>query len=150
MDALVRLQDDLIETYNALTSFSKSTVPSEPIKVRLDREGVGSPLVFELKGTTVRLRFPIYYCLGLEDLEKPTYLLPKDYVKMMDSLQNLIMNPLIIEERTCLSPENYGFDIYAIDPKQFNKGLGVIGSVRFISGNSWLFKLLVKWKYKLK
>lgn len=150
MDALVRLQDDLIETYNALTAFSKSAMPSEPIKVRIDREGIGSPLVFESKGTTVRLRFPIYYCLGLEDLEKPTYLLPKDYVVMMNSLQNLIMNPLIIEERTCLSPENYGFDVYAIDIKQFNKGLSMIGSVRFVSGNSWLFKLIVKWKYKLK
>lgn len=150
MDALVRLQDDLIETYNALTSFSKSNVPSEPLKVRLDRQGLGSPLVLEYKGTTVRLRIPVYYCLGLEDLEKPTYLLPKDYVKTMDTLQSLIMNPLIIEDRTCLSPENYGFDVYAVDPKQFNKGLGLIGRVRFISGNSWLFKLLVKWKYKLK
>ena len=149
MDALVRLQDDLIETFNALTSFSKSTNPTGPIKVWLDKKGVGLPLVLEYKGTTVRLRLPIYYCLGLEDLEKPTYLLPNDYYNMMSTLQSLIMNPQIIEERTCLSPENYGFDVYSINPKQFDKGLERIGKVRFISGNSWLFKLIVKWKYKL-
>lgn len=149
MDALVRLQDDLLETYNALTSFSKSNNPTEPIKVRLDKNAIGSPLVLEYKGTTVRLRIPWYYCLGLEYLEKPSYLLPKDYVRLMSSLRSLIMSPLIIEDRTCLSPENYGFDVYAIDPKEFNKGLGLIGSIRFVSGNSWIFKLLVKWRYKL-
>ena len=115
MDALVRLQDDLLEMYNALTVFSKSSLPTKPIKVQIDRQGIGSPLVFELGSTAVRLRFPIYYCLGLEDLEKPTYLLPKDYVNVMETLRSLIMNPVILEERTCLSPENYGFDIYAID-----------------------------------
>lgn len=150
MDALVRLQDDLIETYNALTVFSNSKVLSKPIKVWIDRKGVGSPLVLENEGITVRLRFPIYYCLGLEELEKPSYLLPKDYTRLMDSLQSIIMNPIMLEDRICLSPENYGFDIYAIDMKQFDKGLGLVGSVRFVSGNSWLFKLIVKWKYKLK
>jgi hypothetical protein len=149
---MVTLQEDLLEIYNNLVIFSNNTVLAEnplPIRVRFDRQGVGSPLVFEQKGNTVRLRLPIYYCLGLDSLKSETYLLPKDYDYLMSTLQNLIADSRIIEDRTCLSPENYGFDIYAIDNKEFSKGPNILGSVRFISGNSWLFKLLVKWKFKL-
>jgi hypothetical protein len=146
------VQEDLLEIYNNLTEFSKTTVQADnpvPIRVRFEKDSIGSPLVFEQKGITVRLRIPIYYCLGLEDLEKPTYLLPKDYDELMHNLQKVIYDSRILEDRTSLSPENYGFDIYSIDTKEFNKGPEVIGSIRFISGNSWIFKLITKWKYKL-
>ena len=146
------LQEDLIETYNNLVAFSKTTVSSEnplPIRVWLDREGVGTPLVLEQKDISVRLRLPIYYCLGLDDLKgKYSYLLPEDYNYLMQTLQTLIADPRILEDRTCVSPENYGFDIYAIDPKEFSKGPETIGRVRFVSGNSWFFRILMKWKYK--
>jgi hypothetical protein len=61
----------------------------------------------------------------------------------------MIADDRILDERTCLSPENYGFDIYAVDLREFSKGPDRIGSVRFVSGNSWLFRLFTKWKYKL-
>lgn len=145
-------QDDILEIYNNLTIFSKTTVQTDdpsPIVVRFDEEGIGSPLVFEQKGTTVRLRPPIYYCLGLETIKKPTYLLPEDYDYLMSQLQKIIYDDRILDDKTSLSPENYGFDIYAVNIKEFKKGPEVVGNIRFISGNSWLFKLKTKWKYKL-
>lgn len=145
-------QDDILEIYNNLTVFSKTTVQTDdpsPIVVRFDEEGIGSPLVFEQRGITVRLRPPIYYCLGLETIKKPTYLLPDDYDYLMSQLQKIIYDDRILDDKTCLSPENYGFDIYAINVKEFKKGPEVVGNIRFISGNSWLFKLKTKWKYKL-
>lgn len=150
---MVTLQNDLLEIYNALVSFSKNTVQVSnpvPIKVWYDKEGVGSPLVFEQKGTQVRLRLPVYYCLALEEIsKKPSWLLPEDYDYLMNTLSDLIMDQRILEERTCLSPENFGFDIYATDPKEFSKGPDLMGTVRFISGTGWLFKLKIKlWKFR--
>lgn len=147
------LQEDLLEIYNNLVELSRIVQDEHnpvPVKVWFDSEGLGSPLVFEAKGTTVRLRLPIYYCLGLEDIKKETYLLPKDYIETMTNLLSIIQDSRILDQRTCLSPENYGFDIYALDYSQFSKGLEKMGKVRFVSGTSFLFKLITKWKYKLK
>lgn len=149
---MVTLQNDLLEIYNNLVEFSKTTVLADnpiPITVKYEKDGVGSPLLLEQKGISVRLRLPIYYCLGLDSIKKPTYLLPDDYNYLMNSLQSLIADDRILDDRTCLSPENYGFDIYAIDIREFSKGPDKMGSIRFISGNSWLFRLFIKWKYKL-
>ncbi len=149
---MVTLQNDLLEIYNNLVEFSKTTVLTErpiPITVKYEKDGVGSPLLLEQKGLSVRLRLPIYYCLGLDTIKKPTYLLPEDYDYIMNSLQSMIADDRILDDRTCLSPENYGFDIYAIDVREFSKGPEKLGSIRFISGNSWLFRLYTKWKYKL-
>ena len=86
---------------------------------------------------------------GLEDLEKPTYLLPEDYDYLMSNLLDLLNSGELIKDRTALSPENYGFDIYATNIRELWKGPDIIGRVRFISGTSWLFKFIVKRKYKL-
>jgi len=149
---MVTLQNDLLEIYNNLVEFSKTTVLTDrpiPITVKYEKDGVGSPLLLEQKGISVRLRLPIYYCLGLDSIKKPTYLLPDDYNYLMSTLQSMIADDRILDDRTCLSPENYGFDIYAIDLREFSKGPDKIGSIRFISGNSWLFRLFTRWKYKL-
>lgn len=146
---LPRLQEDLIEFYNSLVSFSKTTVSTNipvPITVRYEKES--RMIVFEQKGVSVRTNIPIYYCLGLEDLEKPTYLLPEDYDYMMSTLRDLISSGKLLEDRTTLSPEDYGFDIYAVDINELWKGPRIIGNVRFISGISWWFKFKVKRKYK--
>ena len=148
---MVTLQNDLLEIYNNLTEFSKAIFESKnpvPIKVKFDRNAFESPLVFEARGITVRLRLPIYYCLGLEDLEKETYLLPGDYDMMMESLQKAIYDPRTLDERTCIAPENYGFNIYALDKNRFDRGLEELGRVRFVSGTSWIFRKWIKWKYK--
>lgn len=151
---MVTLQNDLLEIYNNLQAFNKTTIlvtDPNPIKVWWDREALGSPLVFSQDNLNVRLRIPIYYALGLEDLIKPSYLLPKDYDYLMKTLGSLINDSRTInDDRICLSPENYGFDIYATDLKKFNEGLERLGGVRFVSGTSWFFKLYTKWKYKLK
>lgn len=149
------LQTDLLEIYNNLTEFSKAVAQAEnsaPIRVWFDRDGIESPLVFEHKGTMVRLRLPIYYSLGLEDLagkENCSYLLAEDYKYLMTTLSESIYDSRVLEDRGFIvSPENYGFDLYAIDLKEFQKGLSLVGRVRFVSSNSWWFKLITKWKFK--
>ena len=144
-----RLQEDLIETYNNLIPFSKQMTTTNlaiPIKVWYEKES--RLLVMEQAGISVRLRFPVYYCLGLEDLYKPTYLLPEDYDYLMSTLRGLINSGELIKDRTILSPEDYGFDIYATNELELWKGPGIIGSIRFISGISWWFKYKTKKKYR--
>lgn len=146
---LPRLQEDLIELYNSLVSFSKTTVDTNipcPIKVRYEKDS--RMIVFEQKGISVRSNIPVYYCLGLEDLEEPTYLLPEDYDYSMATLRDLINSGKLLEDRTTLSPEDYGFDIYAVNMSEMWKGPGIIGSVRIVSGVSWWFKFKTKRKYR--
>lgn len=148
---MTTLQNDLLEIYNSLVIFSDSTIKSgvfaNPIKVFYEKDN--RLLVFEQKGKSARLGIPTYYSLALENIQKPTYLLPQDYDYLMATLQSLIMSGELLKERTCLSPENYGFDLYAINLKEPTKGPDIIGRVRFISGNSWFFKWKTKLKYNL-
>lgn len=153
---MTTLQNDILEMYNALVDFSDNTVKTNfptPIKVSYDPES--RLLVFEQKGKQVYLNLPVYYCLGLDSIgdgkKKYTYLLPEDYDYLMSTFQQLISSGALIRERTCVSPENYGFDVYAINinPREMYKGPDIIGQVRFISGTSWFFKFKVRHKYKL-
>lgn len=148
---MTTLQNDLLEIYNSLVIFSDSTIKSgvfaNPIKVFYEKDN--RLLVFEQKGKSARLGIPTYYSLALEDIQKPTYLLPQDYDYLMATLQSLIMSGDLLKERTCLSPENYGFDLYAVNLREPTKGPDIIGKVRFISGNSWFFKWRTKLKYNL-
>lgn len=147
---MTTLQNDILEIYNTLVTFSKGTVDSKfplPITVRFDENT--NAVVFEQKGISVRMILPMYYSLALVDLKKPTYLLPEDYDYLMSTLQGLIGSGVLIRDRVCISPENYGFDIYCLDPKEFSKGPDLLGQIRFISGNSWFFKFKTKRKYKL-
>jgi hypothetical protein len=147
---MTTLQNDLLEIYNSLVAFSDTTIKSSfaiPITVTYEKDS--RLLVFEQKGISVRLGLPVYYCLALDELTKPTYLLPEDYDYLMYNLMTLIQSGELIKERTALSPENYGFDVYAVNLRELWKGPEVIGKVRFVSGNSWFFKFLVKRKYKI-
>lgn len=145
---MTTLQNDLIEIFNSLTEFNQNTIitnhPS-PIKVSYDIES--RQLVFDQKGKSVRMSMPNYYCFALEDIKKPTYLLPEDYDILMSNLQEVINSGKLLEDRVCLSPENFGFDIYFVNIREIWKGPELIGSMRFISGNSWWFRLKIKLKY---
>ena len=143
------LQSDFLEIYNSLVMFSDATVKSNlPIPIKVHYEKDSRLLVFEQHGKSARLYLPIYYCLDLDSIQKPTYLLPEDYDYLMSTLQNLIGSGILLKERVLCSPENCGMDIYSIRPENFNEGLDIIGVIRFISGNSWFFKWRVKRKYK--
>lgn len=147
---MTTLQNDILEIYNSLVVFSDNTVKTNfptPILVRYEIES--RLLVFEQLGNSVRIGLPVYYCLGLEDIKKPTYLLPEDYDYLMYTLQSLISSGELIKPRTIISPENYGFSIYAVNLKELFKGPRMIGNIKFISGKSWIFKLFTKLKYKL-
>lgn len=147
---MTTLQNDILEIYNSLVDFSNSTVNTNfPIPIRVSYEKDSRLLVLEQKGKSVRIWLPVYYCLGLDSIKGYTYLLPKDYDYLMSNLQYLIGSGELIKPRTCVSPENYGFDVYATESKELWKGPNIIGRVRFISGNSWIFKKFIEYKYKL-
>ena len=144
------LQNDFLEIYNSLVMFSDDTVKSNlpsPIKVHYEKDS--RLLVFEQKGKSARLYLPIYYCLDLDSIQKPTYLLPEDYDYLMSTLQDLITSGILLQSRTLCSPENCGMDIYSTRLENLNDGLDLIGVIRFISGNSWFFKWKVKRKYRI-
>lgn len=145
------LQNDLLELYNLLVEFNGTTLKTaipKPIKVTYIKDS--RLLSFEQEGKMINTSIPIYYCLGLEDLEKPTLLLPKDYDQMMGSLQYAIISGELIKPRTIISPENYGFDIYATNIRELWKGPDIISSIRFVSGVGRIFKLITKLKYGYK
>lgn len=146
---MVTFQDDLLEIYNNLLIFNDEVLLAEnpqPIKVHFEK--ANNSLVFEHNGKSCRLRLPVYYCLGLDELEKPTYLLPGDYDSLMWTLSHVIGLGILLEDRTCLSPENYGFDIYSVNINEFWKGPFVVGHIRFVSGTSWLFKFITKRRFR--
>ncbi len=147
---MTTIQDDLIDIYNNLLIFNQNTLlVDKPIPITVKFEKENNTIYFEQKGNSIRLSLPIYYCLGLSDIKKYTYLLPKDYDYLMQSLSSVISSGRLLNDRVCLSPENYGFDIYDVDLKEFWKGPEIIGSIRFVSGNSLIFRLITKFKYKL-
>lgn len=147
---MVRLQDDILGIYNSLTDFSANTLLSPinlPITVRFS-ESLNS-LCFEQKGFKVAISVLNYYCRDLKNL-KETYLFPEDYDKLMSSLSGLISSGVLLHDRVCLAPEHYGFSIYETEAKTtlLKNGPQLLVSCRFISGNSWLFKKITKFKYK--
>lgn len=146
---MTKLQEDLLSIYNTLVMFNETLTMYNPKPIKVWYEPDSKLLVFEQKNKSARLYAPIYYTLGLEDLVKPTYLLPNDYDALMYNLQSVINSGILLKDRTILSPENFGFDIYATEPKELHKGPEVVGKMRFISGTSWLFKKYVEFKYKL-
>ena len=88
---MTTLQNDILEIYNSLVIFSKDVLNElspKPIKVWFEKES--GLLVLEAGGNSVRLVHPIYYCLDLDSITKPTFLLPEDYDFLMSNLQKLI------------------------------------------------------------
>ena len=149
---MTTLQNDVLEMYNALVDFSDNTVKTKfPVPIEVSYDKNTRLLLFEQKGKQVYLNLPIYYCLALDTLNKPTYLLPEDYDYLMSTFKSLIASGELIKDRTCVSPENYGFDVYSVNlnPREMYKGPDIIGQVRFISGTSWFFKFITKRKYKI-
>lgn len=147
--------EDLRTLYNQLTIFNKETVLSNfplPIKVQFIKEN--NALFFEQKGQSLYTNVPVYYSLGLvEDLYKsPSWLTPEGYIDLMENLQYVIgdSHSYLLQDRTCLSPENYGFDIYYTNNLELWKGPERVARIRFVDGVSWFFKWRVSRKYKLE
>lgn len=146
--------DDLKSLYNDLTIFNEGTILNQfplPIKVQFSKDH--NALFFEQRGKSILSHVPAYYCLGLrENLTKPTWLLPQDYDQLMASLLHLIMDGkgYLLRDRTCLAPENYGFTVYSQEPYEPWKGPELIASIRFISGNNWLWKKWISRKFRIQ
>lgn len=147
---MTRLQDDILEIYNVLQEFSKETLEGPvkfPIKVNYEKDH--NSLVFEQKGRKSYVPILNYYCGHLKEI-KNTWLLPEDYNRLMNNLQTVIASGVLIHDRVLVSPEYYGFDIYEtiITTKTVSDGPQVMGTARFVSGTSWIFKAITKFKYR--
>ena len=144
---MIRLQDDILEVYNMLTDFSSNTLSGLPIKVEYS-ESLNA-LCLEQKGLRVAISVLNYYCESLKHL-KETYLLPVDYDILMSSLSRVIESGVLIHDRVCVAPVKYGFRIYETPSQTISlkDGPQLLGNLRFVSGNSWLFKKIIKFKYK--
>lgn len=148
---MTKLQEDLLQVYNALVVFSKSTlsdVIQRPIVVSYRPEY--NSLVFRQGGKEVMLQVLNYYCGFLKNI-KTTYLLPKDYDNLMANLSSIISSGKLIEERVLVSPEPYGFEIYMTDPKntaEYKNGPQLLCSCKFVSDNSWFFRMITRIRYK--
>lgn len=150
---MTTLMDDLKGLYNSLTVFNEGTILSQfpkPIKVQFVKDY--NSLLFEQGSNSVFSQIPVYYSLGLwEDLTDPTWLLPEDYDNLMGNLQAVIMDPkgYLLRDRTCISPQMYGFDIYVQDPLQPWIGPEIISEIRFISGKNRFWKTRISKKYNV-
>ena len=147
---MTKLQDDLLQIYNALVVFSKSTLDDvipRPIVVSYLPEH--NSIKFRQNGKEVMLQVLNYYCGFLKNI-KTTYLMPKDYDILMGNLSLIIGSGKALEDRILVSPELYGFDIYMTDSRttEISKGPQLLCSCKFVSDNSWLFRLMTKLKYK--
>lgn len=143
---MTKLQEDLIGMYNSLVVFNKNTITDPypiPIKVKFDKEG--NFLILEQRGNYVCLYQPIYYCFGLDKI-KPTLLLPNDYDLLMYNLKAAIDSGKLLDDRTCLTPTEFGFDIYSADVQELSKGPKLIASCKLISSNNWLFRCIARIK----
>lgn len=146
-----KLQDDFIYIYNSLQSFSKETLEGltqNPIRVDFDNSF--NSICFEQKGNKVYLPTLNYYAGHLKDIHN-SWLLPNDYDYLMKTMSSLIKvdNGPLINEHILVSPEYYGCDIYLtkVTTATFKNGPELIGQLRFVSGNSWLFKKITNFKY---
>lgn len=145
---MTRLQDDILELYNTLTEFSDRTLQGlihYPIHVYYDDEF--KSVCFEQKGKKIVLSVLNYYCENLKNL-KNSYLLPKDYDSLMFSLSEMIKSGSMLHDRICVSPMKYGFSLYETSGRSYESGPLEIGTAKFVSGNSWLFRFMVKLRYK--
>ena len=144
----MKIQEDLLNLYNNLVSLSKTTLENTQKPVKVNFEEKMNSLSFEQDGVKIYTSIPLYYSGKISEI-KNTYLLPEDYDYLMGTLNQIIQSGKLSNDRLCISPEVYGFDIYLAEVNQlrFKEGPILLGQIRFCSGNSWLFRTLTKIKY---
>ena len=147
---MTKIQEDILLIYNSLTDFSRNTLlaPTQ-LPIKIDYSESLNSLTFEQQGLKVSIPVLNFYCKNLKFLHT-TYLTPRGYDSLMDSLSRIIDSGVLLHDRVCLSPIRYGFEIYDTNSHtQYQKeGPQLIGRVEFVSGNSWIFKKLTKLRYE--
>lgn len=146
---MTKLQDDLLSFYNELSSLSKSTLETEThLPIRVNFEEKMNSISFEQNGIKIYSQIPLYYSAKLNEIHD-SWLLPKDYDYLMGTLSQLIQGGILVKDRVCISPEIYGFDVYLcnVNTLTLKNGPKLLGQIRFVSGNSWLFKKITQLKY---
>lgn len=86
------------------------------------------------------------YCFDLFKI-KETFLLAVDYNRMMRTLKILLESGDLLNDRILISPEKYGFTIYK-STMMMDLGPLEVCSIKLITSNNWLFRLISKKKFK--
>lgn len=143
---MTKLQEDLISIYNSLTEFGDSTLKGGlPVRVAYDSES--KVLVFSQQAKTLFMVIPNYYSKNLLDI-KESFLLPEDYEYIMASLRDMINSGKLLEDRTTLAPEDYGFSVYSMNILKPELGPQLLGRIRFVTSNNPIWIWWTKRKYK--
>ena len=62
----------------------------------------------------------------------------------MYNLKAAIDSGKLLEDRTTLTPTEFGFDIYSTDQTELFKGPKLVASCKLVSSNNWLFRFISK------
>lgn len=140
---MISIQEDLIFFYNEMTKYSSEL----PIGVKYNIEN--KTIQFRQYSKTSNFSVLNNYCKSLRNLTDTTALLPSDYITMMNSLKSLINSGKLINERVLVSPEKYGFSVFLAEGTAPEFGPLEVSKIRIISSNWWLFRKIMKIRYKL-
>ena len=87
---MITLQEDLLDLYNSLVSFSAKTLDQRtPCPLTISFKEEENTLVVEQGGDSIRLRLPLYYCLGLDTLKKPSAIILRNFYSAFVMHRNL-------------------------------------------------------------
>lgn len=135
------ISKDLLEFYNALISADINV----PIGVTYSMQN--RCLVFSQYSWRMDSSILNYYCSNLTEI-KNTVLLPEDTKELLDTLKSLLTSGQLTGDRVLVSPTKYGMDIYKTNIMNTSLGPIKLGSIKLVSSNNWLFRQLVKFKFK--
>lgn len=135
------LSEDLLGLYNSLISADVNV----PIGVTYSRQN--RCLVFSQYSWRMDSSVLNYYCSNLTEI-KNTVLLPEDTKELLDTLKLLVESGQLLNGRILISPTRYGMDIYKANPMNLSLGPIKLGSIKLVTSNNWLFRLIVRLRFK--
>lgn len=135
------LSEDLLGLYNSLISADVNV----PIGVTYSRQN--RCLVFSQYSWRMDSSVLNYYCSNLTEI-KNTVLLPEDTKELLDTLKSLVESGQLLNGRILISPTRYGMDIYKSNPMNLSLGPIKLGSIKLVTSNNWLFRLIVRLRFK--
>lgn len=135
------LSKDLLEFYNSLITADVNV----PIGVTYSRQN--RCLVFSQYSWRMDSSMLNYYCSNLNRI-KNTVLLPEDTKELLDTLKSLVSSGQLVGDRVLVSPTEYGMDIYKANPMNLSLGPIKLGSIKLVSSNNWLFRMIVRFRFR--
>jgi hypothetical protein len=135
------VERDLLELYNNLIKVKLDV----PVGVTYSKRN--RCLVFTQYGWRMDVSVLSYYCNDLYKIKR-TVLLPEDMKELLDTLKALVSSKQLGNDKVLISPIKYGMEIYRANAMNLSLGPVKLGTLKFVSSNWWLFRLVARYKYK--